>query len=573
MCGIYVSISKTTPQPPSEQLKERLQNRGPDAVESYETSACSDHGAATHILVYATVLSLRGDEVTKQPLLSQPHADESRSFLCWNGEAWSISGQRVTGNDSQAVFKLLLQAAEEDASGQDPVCDFSQVGLTLDAVQGPFAFVFFDARNRRLTYGRDRLGRRSLVGRNTGGTLTLSSVAGDHEDWLEVDAGAFRVVNWQSTSVSLNVDNSAAGIKYAYLRSSMRRFDLNRSPPAAGDTRLNINSDAVKCLEELLVSSLAYRLCNLRPNSRVLLGLQPARVAVLFSGGIDCTVLARLIDDQLPLHEPIDLLNVAFENPRIHSSSNSMNDEDYMSSPYEQCPDRITARSSLFELQTQCRDRKWRLIDINVPFAETELHRPTIVSLMRPHRTEMDLSIACALYFASRGSGILRSTEGQGEITTPYTTAAQVLISGLGADELFGGYQRHALAFTRRGHAGLIDELDLDITRLGKRNLGRDDRVLSHWGREARYPFLDEGFVLWAVSAPVWHKCGFGMHHATDKVREGGHDLEDGKLVLRLLAWKLGMRNVAEEKKRAIQFGARTAKMSKGKSKGTDAIT
>ena len=44
-----------------------------------------------------------------------------------------------------------------------------------------------------------------------------------------------------------------------------------------------------------------------------------ARVAILFSGGLDCTVLACIMHTILPLSQPIDLLNVAFENPRIVS--------------------------------------------------------------------------------------------------------------------------------------------------------------------------------------------------------------------------------------------------------------
>jgi asparagine synthetase B (glutamine-hydrolysing) len=54
----------------------------------------------------------------------------------------------------------------------------------------------------------------------------------------------------------------------------------------------------------------------------------------------------------------------------------------------------------------------------------------------------MDLSIACALYFAARGHGQASTNANQIPIT--YTTQARVLLSGLGADELFGGYTRHA---------------------------------------------------------------------------------------------------------------------------------
>lgn len=218
---------------------------------------------------------------------------------------------------------------------------------------------------------------------------------------------------------------------------------------------------------------------------------------------------------------------------------------------------------------------------------ETIAHRPKVASLIYPHNTEMDLSIACALYFAARGSGLASVDENVP--ATQYTTLARVLLSGLGADELFGGYTRHATAFSRLGFAGLLSELELDVNRLGKRNLGRDDRVISNWGREARYPYLDESLVRWALSIPLWEKCGFGTKFNAAEENEHEPDLEAGKKVLRLLAWKLGMHSVSKEKKRAvscsslhkyslltvkqIQFGARTAKMETGRTKGTTLIS
>lgn len=181
-------------------------------------------------------------------------------------------------------------------------------------------------------------------------------------------------------------------------------------------------------------------------------------------------------------------------------------------------------------------------LQVNVPYSEYLSHKSEITSLIYPHNTEMDLSIACALYFAARGKGT--AFTGASSTSSPsYTTPARVLLSGLGADELFGGYSRHVAAFERQGYRGLIDELKLDVSRLGKRNLGRDDRAMSDWGREVRFPFLDEDLMRWAMQVPVQDKCDFGHP-------EG--DVEPAKRILRLLALQLGMAGVASEKKRAV---------------------
>ena len=317
-------------------------------------------------------------------------------------------------------------------------------------------------------------------------------------------------------------------------------------------------------LTEKLIAAVALRSLGIPRHSAP--NNAQACIAILFSGGLDCTLIARLLHDVLPLNCPIDLLNVAFENPRSIAAANKDSSSLAHRTPYLACPDRITGLSALSELQRICPGRYWQFVSIDVPYSETVDHRQRIVSLMYPHNTEMDFSIALALYFAARGTGTI--WDSRTETSIHHHTYARVLLSGLGADELFAGYSRHSIAFKRGGQKALLEELILDFSRLSKRNLGRDDRIISHWGREIRFPYLDEDVVDWVVQRPVWEKCSY----STSNLEEGISDepvLEPAKHLLRLAAWKLCMEKTATEKKRAIQFGARTARMEVGRVRGT----
>ncbi|KAG9194827.1 hypothetical protein G6011_04862 [Alternaria panax] len=568
MCGIFFSLSRAGHVTPDPNTRQLLQNRGPDSTGLQQTileSTTKPSSTRLHATFLSTVLALRGSDVVEQPLKDAA----TGSLLCWNGEAWSIAGHAVDGNDSQLIFAKLLNAC----AGTREASIRGVIDL-LSVVRGPYALVFYDASNNRIYYGRDCLGRRSLLQKSTpDGTLILSSVCDNAsgESWTEVEADGIYVLDVgpaDPTSGSFPVEKiphrrsdakEASGLSFTLPFPAMN--------PAVDVEPATQSPAATEQLRASLARSLQLRTQHIREavtGDAKLGALKSAEVAILFSGGLDCTILARICHDLLPLGESIDLLNVAFENPRIHSNLESG------TSPYELCPDRVTGRSSHAELMEICPGRDWRFIKVNVPYTETQAHRSTVMALMHPHNTEMDLSISSALYFASRGNGLAHLTDEAS--AEPYTTNAHVLLSGLGADELFGGYQRHAVAFARHGYSGLLQELELDFSRLGKRNLGRDDRVISNSSREVRFPFLDEDFITLALGLPVTAKCDFGQAQVIDS-GDPAQLLEPGKRALRLLAWQLGMKRVAAEKKRAIQFGARTAKMETGRTKGTHVLS
>lgn len=183
-------------------------------------------------------------------------------------------------------------------------------------------------------------------------------------------------------------------------------------------------------------------------------------------------------------------------------------------------------------------------------------------------------------------------------------SAAKVLLLGIGADEQMAGYGRHRSAFLAGGWSRLEAELQQDVARLWKRNLGRDDRVCSDHGRETRFPYLDEDVMafLRAVPLPVvrglgdvgieWRVGGCSpsswfhplciKYGSTDdcntlifcfvylcaltaalQVTDPRKDRGIGdKQILRVAARMLGLTQSSRLVKRAIQFGSRIAKQS-----------
>ena len=557
MCGIFFSAAKHRPLLPDQETTDALQARGPDSYKILHASVPADREATIYLTFVSSVLALRGDQIQVQPLVES----SSGSHFCWNGEAWKTGGLQVKGNDSAYIWNLLRRASRTDESERH-----QHISTALASIAGPFSFVFYDAPHHTVYYGRDRLGRRSLlVDRSDTGSLTLSSISTpDHRTTFEeVSTDAIHYLTLADGQITLG-----------HLPWLDAPPTMNKALPVNSSSMVP-STTSVRQLIDHLRNAVALRANDIPDHRPSHLQLDSAKVAILFSGGLDCTLLARLIHDILPCNEAVDLLNVAFENPRSIAANGTNVD-----TAYELCPDRSTGRSSFAEICRVCPERTWRFVAIDVPYSESLAHKNMIVKLMHPHNTEMDLSIAMALYFASRGFGKLAENQPHIQKKQVSVSTARVLLSGLGADELYAGYSRHAAAFTRGGYAELANELELDFNRIGSRNLGRDDRIMSHWGKEIRYPYLDEDFVRFSLGLPVWEKTGFRdgkpipkHYEAVGEVHKP-EDLEPAKMLLRLALWELGLMTAATERKRAIQFGARTAKMDvgKGRTKGTDIL-
>ncbi|EPY53886.1 asparagine synthase [Schizosaccharomyces cryophilus OY26] len=534
MCGILFALSRSEIEGLSASyvpcLRERICARGPDAFGKFK------HKVEGWNLEYeSSVLHLRGpcDNPT-----NQPHVDDHGNVLCWNGEIWQMDGEEgfdslecCSENDGSKLFRILKEN------------DHNIEGV-LRSIQGPFAFVYYQSSTSTLWFGRDRLGRRSLLYHQDQERFVLASVS-HGKNFQELPPGfyAFKLKDNHPSCLAQSLSSTFIPFQLSPLSIDVSTFSDMKNP--------------VDTFYAQLSESLKDRVLTIPNNNSPQTESPIPRLAVLYSGGVDCGVIARMIHDIIPSAEPIDLINVAFENPRFMDTF-AVADEDGCSAPlpdpYNACPDRQTGLQGWKELMTTCPNRVWNFIAVNVPYTEACKQKDLVTSLIYPNDSIMDFSIGLAFYFASKGEGILlRSPDDLQNCSTcpSYKTSAKVLFSGLGADEQLGGYMRHLRAFERKGMEGLDQELKLDIERIPHRNLGRDDRIMSNQGKEVRYPFLDERLMALLSKMPTSSKMRLDL-------------LGGDKLILRELARKLQSPLVGQEKKRAIQFGSKAAKMESG---------
>ncbi|KAF8561103.1 hypothetical protein P879_04633 [Paragonimus westermani] len=204
-----------------------------------------------------------------------------------------------------------------------------------------------------------------------------------------------------------------------------------------------------------------------------------------------------------------------------------------------------------------------RYLQVDVSLEELRTVRSTYIKrLLLPSRLSvLDDSLGLATWFAARGRGLLHTAAvaERGSFQTAYndltigsvsyTSPAKTVFLGTGVDEQLAGYSRHRTVFEKQGVDALEKELRMEMLRISERNLGRDDRIISDHGREARFPYLDERVVEFLRDLPLNLKADLSLPRGVGE-----------KLLLRQLAMKLGLAKAATLPKRAMQFGSRIAK-------------
>jgi asparagine synthase (glutamine-hydrolysing) len=118
-----------------------------------------------------------------------------------------------------------------------------------------------------------------------------------------------------------------------------------------------------------------------------------------------------------------------------------------------------------------------------------------------------------------------------------------LLLTGQGADELFGGYHRYK-EIAQKGASALNEAIATDVARLPMRDILRDNTVAEAAGIKLAAPFLDPEMIKLGLSVP-----------AELKVREFGGKMA-GKYILRRAAENVVHGEIAWRDKKAMQYGS-----------------
>lgn len=220
------------------------------------------------------------------------------------------------------------------------------------------------------------------------------------------------------------------------------------------------------------------------------------RIGIIFSGGIDSVLVAHLAAKMVP--------EVICYTGGVKGSS----DIAYA----RQIAERLDLKLKVCELDND----------------EVEKLVPEVMNVIEDNnagQVEVALPVYCAVKLAHQ-DGI------------------KVMLTGQGADELFGGYSWYAKVAEKEGYKMLRRRMIEDLLLLYKETLEREDKITMAHSIELREPFLDPEVIMVSLATSLRLNV------------RGGHD-SFGKHVHRKVAQSLGIpKDIAYRLKEAAQHGS-----------------
>ena len=463
MCGIVsiFNIQEQTPELRQQALRmsQKIRHRGPDWSGIY----CGGSAILAH-----ERLSIVDPESGRQPLF----APDKKQVLAVNGEIYNHQNIRArfadtyqfqTGYDCEVILSLYREMrADTDFAtliyqGEDAV--HSRICQMLEQLNGIFAFALYDVERDEFLIARDPIGVIPLyIGYDKDGKVMVASelkaLEGQCDHYEPFLPGHY----YYSKTPGMKRYYTRDWFEYATMQKKYQIDDNQKAAQQLAEAEPQEKA-AVAEIHDALEASVKRQLMSDVP------------YGVLLSGGLDSSVISAIAEKYSTTRVENGGETKAYW-PRLHSFAVGL----------KGAPDLAKARLVAEHIGTVHHE-------INYTIQEgLDAIRDVIYFIETYDVTTVRASTP--MYLLAR---VIRSM------------GIKMVLSGEGADEVFGGY----LYFHKAPDAKAFHEET--VRKLGKLYMYdclRANKSLAAWGIEGRVPFLDKEFLDVAMGMnPVLKMC------------------------------------------------------------------
>ena len=463
MCGIVsiFNIQEQTPELRQQALRmsQKIRHRGPDWSGIY----CGGSAILAH-----ERLSIVDPESGRQPLF----APDKKQVLAVNGEIYNHQNIRArfadtyqfqTGSDCEVILSLYREMrADTDFAtliyqGEDAV--HSRICQMLEQLNGIFAFALYDVERDEFLIARDPIGVIPLyIGYDKDGKVMVASelkaLEGQCDHYEPFLPGHY----YYSKTPGMKRYYTRDWFEYATMQKKYQIDDNRKATRQLAEAEPQEKA-AVAEIHDALEASVKRQLMSDVP------------YGVLLSGGLDSSVISAIAEKYSTTRVENGGETKAYW-PRLHSFAVGL----------KGAPDLAKARLVAEHIGTVHHE-------INYTIQEgLDAIRDVIYFIETYDVTTVRASTP--MYLLAR---VIRSM------------GIKMVLSGEGADEVFGGY----LYFHKAPDAKAFHEET--VRKLGKLYMYdclRANKSLAAWGIEGRVPFLDKEFLDVAMGMnPVLKMC------------------------------------------------------------------
>ncbi|MGB9201681.1 asparagine synthase (glutamine-hydrolyzing) [Methanobacterium sp.] len=431
------------------------------------------------------LLSIVGTEVS-QPI------ENHNLVLVANAEIYNfkqikncIDDRYTTDSDCEVIISLVKRFYKGSL--------LNAVINSLDYLDGDYAFAIYDGYNcvvvrdqlgvKPLYYGNDDLrGINAYASeRKALWSIGLKNIETLQPDHLLYNGTPLKIENRQTLNLKLSTKCSNINPKTLLTDSARINYqsDIIDKNIINSNDKLQLKNE----IKELLIDSVKKRTSGL------------SRVGIVFSGGVDSTIIAKISD------------NLGVDTTLYTAGHETSSDINF-------------AKRTASDMGLQL---KIKTLEINDVKKYTELVLNAIEEF-----NIMKLGVGMPSYVASEMA---------------HSDGIKVVMSGQGADEIFAGYHRYIQSYIDNGEK-LQEDLVEDVKNLYHVNLQRDDAVTMANSVELRVPYLDPELVEMALKVPIKYKLDNGKENLR-------------KCILREIASDIGVPSeIVRRPKKAAQYGS-----------------